>query len=214
MGLFKEGHIAWNKGLTKELDARVERNAKGISQALRGENNPHFNPHKKTLTTKIEKLEKRRKYETPYRNENRELRRRIDRASYERHKNERIEKKRAYRIAHPEVRKMHYKNNREELLKESKERAAKLRLAAISNYSNGTNMCSCCKESHIEFLTIDHLPNAPHKRDNKKKKGGREIFYWLKKNNYPDGFRVLCMNCNFSHGKYGYCPHQKEVKEQ
>lgn len=39
---------------------------------------------------------------------------------------------------------------------------------------------------------------------------GWVITLWLKKNNYPPGFRVLCMNCNFSLGMRGYCPHQKE----
>jgi hypothetical protein len=32
----------------------------------------------------------------------------------------------------------------------------------------------------------------------------------LIKNNFPDGFQVLCHNCNMSIGLYGYCPHQTE----
>jgi hypothetical protein len=31
---------------------------------------------------------------------------------------------------------------------------------------------------------------------------------WLRKNGFPKGFRVLCHNCNFAHGHYGYCPHK------
>ena len=35
------------------------------------------------------------------------------------------------------------------------------------------------------------------------------LFQYLKRNNYPPGYRVLCMNCNFAMGHFGYCPHQK-----
>jgi len=35
------------------------------------------------------------------------------------------------------------------------------------------------------------------------------LYSWLKKNNFPKGFQVLCMNCNFAKGKLGKCPHQK-----
>lgn len=33
-------------------------------------------------------------------------------------------------------------------------------------------------------------------------------FKWLRDNNFPDEYRILCMNCNFSLGRFGYCPHK------
>lgn len=36
---------------------------------------------------------------------------------------------------------------------------------------------------------------------------GVRIEEWLKKNDYPKGFQILCHNCNMSKGFYGYCPH-------
>lgn len=33
------------------------------------------------------------------------------------------------------------------------------------------------------------------------------MYRWLRNHGYPLGFRVLCMNCNFALGKFGYCPH-------
>ena len=36
------------------------------------------------------------------------------------------------------------------------------------------------------------------------------IYDWLKKNNFPPGFQVLCGSCNFAKGKYGSCPHTWE----
>ena len=88
-----------------------------------------------------------------------------------------------------------------------------LKMKVISHYSNGKNECECCGEKNFEFLTIDHLPNAPHKRNNENR-SGTEFYHWLRRNNYPKGFRVLCMNCNFSIGKFGYCPHKLEGKKR
>jgi hypothetical protein len=38
------------------------------------------------------------------------------------------------------------------------------------------------------------------------------VTVWVYKNSYPEGFRLLCHNCNFSLGAYGYCPHNKEIQ--
>jgi len=66
--------------------------------------------------------------------------------------------------------------------------------------------CVCCGETNTHFLTIDHVNNdgARHRKEI----GCSKTYSWLLKNNFPDGFQVLCYNCNF--GKYlngGICPH-------
>jgi hypothetical protein len=38
----------------------------------------------------------------------------------------------------------------------------------------------------------------------------RQIADKVIKENFPPEYRVLCHNCNQSHGWYGYCPHEKE----
>lgn len=88
-----------------------------------------------------------------------------------------------------------------------------LRLAALVHYGGSPPKCACCGELHIEFLTIDHIngDGAEHRR--KMGSNSSRIGRWLKKMNYPDGFRVLCYNCNCSIGAYGYCPHSKEHNE-
>lgn len=85
----------------------------------------------------------------------------------------------------------------------------KIRKETISHYSNGENKCACCGESKIEFLVIDHIygGGGKHRKENKLT-GANRLTYWLKKNNYPSGFRVLCHNCNMARGCYGYCPHE------
>ena len=40
---------------------------------------------------------------------------------------------------------------------------------------------------------------------------GWRLYKWIKEQDYPDRYRVLCMNCNFSIGMWGYCPHNKMV---
>jgi hypothetical protein len=79
------------------------------------------------------------------------------------------------------------------------------RLQAIEHYGG---KCDCCGESRYEFLAIDHIDGGGvrHRRED----NIPNIARWLITNNYPDGFRVLCHNCNSAIGFYGYCPHTKE----
>lgn len=82
----------------------------------------------------------------------------------------------------------------------------RLKLLVVNKYGG---KCDCCGIDNIEFLTIDH-PNNDGAIHRKTLRGLGTTFYaWLKKNEYPEGFRVLCFNCNCSRGGYGYCPHEK-----
>ena len=79
------------------------------------------------------------------------------------------------------------------------------RLRVIAEYGGE---CQCCGEKTREFLTIDHTKqDGAHQRRHVHNRGS--IDQYLKRSNYPkDDFRLLCMNCNFSYGKHGYCPHE------
>ncbi len=71
--------------------------------------------------------------------------------------------------------------------------------------------CTCCGETTLEFLTIDHINNdgAEDRRQNGKKSGGK-LYRWLIKNNFPkEDYQLLCYNCNCAKGFFGYCPHDK-----
>jgi hypothetical protein len=35
------------------------------------------------------------------------------------------------------------------------------------------------------------------------------MYVWLRDNGWPEGYRVLCHNCNSARGLYGYCPHER-----
>lgn len=87
-----------------------------------------------------------------------------------------------------------------------KKRVWDLKLEVWSRY--GT-ICNCCGEPSKEFLTIDHINGGGNKhRKELRSNGSQNIYRWLKRNDFPEGYRVLCMNCNFAHGMYGYCPHE------
>ena len=67
--------------------------------------------------------------------------------------------------------------------------------------------CECCGENTIEFLTIDHMNGDGHQH--REKIGQSSLYRWLEKNNFPDGYQVLCYNCNIAKHFFGVCPHQR-----
>lgn len=79
----------------------------------------------------------------------------------------------------------------------SKAKRHALRLEVISAYSVD-RACELCSERHVEFLVVDHIEGGGNQH---RKEVGRSSFYrWLKKNEYPSGFRILCYNCNWKCG--------------
>jgi hypothetical protein len=99
----------------------------------------------------------------------------------------------------------HYAKHRSWKLAQAKQRGDALKAAAYRAY--GGYRCSCCGETHPAFLSLDHVNNdgGRHRRAIGR---GANIYRWLKTNNFPAGFQVLCHNCN--HGKHingGVCPH-------
>ena len=75
----------------------------------------------------------------------------------------------------------------------------------------GGYRCNCCNETERMFLSIDHIDNkGAEERQSGKYSGGGSAFYnWLRKNNFPKGYQVLCMNCQIGkHKNGGVCPHQ------
>ena len=71
--------------------------------------------------------------------------------------------------------------------------------------------CACCGESNKKLLTIDHMNNDGKTHRQTIGHTSEALMRWLRDNNYPEGFQILCWNCNV--GKKmngGICPH-KEV---
>jgi len=95
---------------------------------------------------------------------------------------------------------------------EEKKRRKIWKLKTFSVYSKRHSnseipCCRCCgQNSHIDFLTIDHIDgrkNLPKEQQNLKAHG---LISWLTRNNYPEGHQILCWNCNVAKGDKE-CPH-------
>jgi hypothetical protein len=104
----------------------------------------------------------------------------------------------------------HYEAHKEEAKAKMKENRARLRMAAIQHYGG---KCACCGETEPDFLSIDHINNDGAEHRKKIGRDGRALYYWLRDNDYPEGFQALCYNCNLAKGLYGICPHQERRNE-
>ncbi len=85
-------------------------------------------------------------------------------------------------------------------------RNRRIREQAIEQYGG---KCACCGEHRYEFLAFDHIngDGGKHRREINIRSGAR-FCDWLRKNGWPSTIRLLCHNCNCSHGFHGYCPHE------
>lgn len=70
------------------------------------------------------------------------------------------------------------------------------RLKVVSHYSGGSPRCAVCGESEYGFLAIDHVASdgADHRRGDR---SAARLDSWLLSHGLPEGFQVLCYNCNW-----------------
>lgn len=87
-------------------------------------------------------------------------------------------------------------------------KAHRLKLRVISAYGG---KCICCEETELAFLNIDHIDGGGCEHRSEVGSGTR-FYYWLQRNGFPEGFQVLCANCNQAKAHQGVCPHQMELK--
>lgn len=91
---------------------------------------------------------------------------------------------------------------RTNLCSRAKEYRDKIRVEVIVAYGGA---CACCGEDQLPFLTIDHIVPL---RSSKDRKSSYQLSAFLKKHGFPDGYQVLCFNCNLAKGIAGECPHR------
>jgi hypothetical protein len=91
------------------------------------------------------------------------------------------------------------KNPKKESLLKQKHNE-KIKTKVIQAYSkSGEVKCDWCGFSDIRALCIDHVNNngAEERRRLKDKTfAGRNFYKWLIDNNFPEGYQILCANCN------------------
>ncbi len=91
---------------------------------------------------------------------------------------------------------------KETMRRKSARTYVKLRQGVLTAYGR---CCACCGTTVEDFLTVDHIHGGGRQHE---KEIGTMLYWWLKRREYPEGFRILCWNCNraaYYHG--GECPH-------
>ena len=93
----------------------------------------------------------------------------------------------------------HYYLETKEKYKEYHRRANKeLKVKTLLHYSPIDSLkCSRCGIDDIDVLCLDHINGGGSEQRRRLNIGHGSNFYsWLKRNNYPSGYQVLCFNCN------------------
>jgi len=74
-----------------------------------------------------------------------------------------------------------------------------MKLAVINVLTDGEGTCRSCGQGDIDVLTVDHVENNGfiHRQSfGIRSFCGDKFYRWLIHNDYPDGYQILCMNCN------------------
>lgn len=128
----------------------------------------------------------------------------------------------------PEYHRGYYLRNREKIKQRTAERQRekqedvnryhreyrlKLRTEVLLHYGG---ICVCCDEDDIRFLTLDHVNNdgAEHRTLLGNRTSNDVVYRWIAKQirsgKTPEGFQVLCWNCNCGRAMNGgVCPHKE-----
>lgn len=68
----------------------------------------------------------------------------------------------------------------------------------LGHYSNNSFLCTLCGDD--KALSIDHINGGgTQHRDTLRLNSSLQFYLWLRRNNFPDGYRVLCRSCNSKH---------------
>jgi hypothetical protein len=126
-------------------------------------------------------------------------------AYYSSHKEVESSNGKAYRKEHRsgliELKKRWDEAHRQEAKEYQKAHRYDRKILVISQYGG---KCACCGLDQIDALTIDHINGGGNKH--RKEVGGTNGLYkWLVQNNFPEGFQVLCSNCNLVKSIRGVC---------
>src|SRR4030065_752345 len=76
------------------------------------------------------------------------------------------------------------------------------------NIRNKKSKGACDGENEPKFLSLDHINGDGYRHRKNIRQDGHSLYHWIRKNDYPAGFQLLCHNCNMAKGLYGECPHK------
>jgi hypothetical protein len=93
------------------------------------------------------------------------------------------------------IRKSYWKH-RVKRTSECREKNQKIKREVLTKYGNGECKCVLCGFTNIIALSLDHTNNNGSS-ERKKFNRPQPLYRHLIKNNFPEGYRTLCMNCQF-----------------
>jgi len=137
-----------------------------------------------------DEYEKRLAYRRKWYRDNREKARVGQKKWYERQKEnpEFLENKRRQG-------RLYYKKTRNQQLLRERIRRDLIKRSVLQHYSPELK-CVMCGNSDIRVLSIDHIHGGGSNHCRNLRSQGTTLYRWLIKNDYPEGYQVLCMNCN------------------
>jgi len=95
-----------------------------------------------------------------------------------------------------EYRKSYYEQNRDSLNQKASKKRAGRKAEIMTHYSGGTPKCARCGEDDLIVLCLDHINGGGRKHRQEVCNKGVYFYNWVYNNGFPDGFQVLCCNCN------------------
>lgn len=89
-----------------------------------------------------------------------------------------------------------WKNHPERYLRLARQTARRLKIIIMEKYGGSPAACSCCGETDMDVLCLDHIngDGRKHRREIE----GKSLYAWIRREGYPPIFQVLCANCNMS----------------
>ena len=102
-----------------------------------------------------------------------------------------------YYTAHKDQYKIYNDKNREQRKVRAKELGQERKVKVLSYYSGGKPRCARCGIEDIEVLCIDHINGGGNKKRGAHLRGGANFYRFLQQQKLPQGYQVLCFNCNF-----------------
>jgi hypothetical protein len=125
----------------------------------------------------------------------------------EKHKLATRKSRKKHHVIYLEQKKRWYYKHRDEQLKIHKTKSKERRQIVLTHYGGNPPKCSCCGETILAFLTIEHLNGGGTKH--RKAIGASNLMRNIINNNFPKEYDVLCYNCNCAKYHLGICPHSQ-----
>lgn len=92
------------------------------------------------------------------------------------------------------------KNNKDSTRKAGRKERSNLKFDVLNHYSNGNMCCASCSFSDIRALQLDHTNNngAEERKElfGNRLAAGTTFYRWIRQQGYPEGYGILCANCN------------------